>query len=66
MSFKGPFQRRLVYDMTAQVATFPHFVISCLPRLLAEAQLGATLPAQQSTATALQESCSYTTLSTEY
>lgn len=62
MSFKGHF--RLVYDNTAQVATLPHFLISGLPRPLAEAQLGATVPARHSTA--LQESCSYTTLSTEY
>lgn len=66
MSFKGLFQHRQVYDMTAQVVTFPYFLIPGPPRLLAEAQLGATVPAQQGRATALQESCSYTTLTAEY
>lgn len=55
--------------MTAQVATFPHLLISGHPRPLAEANLGATVPARHGTArptTALQQSCSYTILITEY
>jgi len=55
--------------MTAQVATFPPSPISGHPSLLADAQLGVTVPAPHRTtrpAAALQQSCSYTILITKY